>query len=316
MQERLENRLAPTMKELADDYLERYAVPTKRATSLRNDRQMLNGIILPRIGILRLKAVGKRDIEDLHQSLKSTPYRANRVLALLSTMFNYAHTQKWLVENPAKGIQKFPEQKREFWLTVDQVQKFKEALDLYKDQNAANALRLLLFTGSREGEVLRADWEQFDLERGVWTKPSHNTKQKKVEHVPLSADVLALLTSMKPKETGPLFPGVDGGARTTLRRPWVQACKAVGLVTTTEVKGKRKPRTKYHPTVRIHDLRHSFASHLVSSGVSLQIVGKLMGHTQAATTMRYAHLQDEALRAATNRLSDLYRESAIKNTEA
>ena len=316
MQERLENRLAPTMQELADEYLERYAVPSKRATSLRNDRQMIKGIISPRIGNLRLKAIGKRDIEDLHQSLKGTPYRANRVLALLSTMFNYAHNQKWLLENPAKGIEKFPEQKREFWLTVDQVQKFKEALDSYKDQNAANALRLLLFTGSREGEVLKADWEQFDIDRGVWTKPSHNTKQKKVEHVPLSADVLSLLKSMNPIASGPLFPGIGGEARTTLRRPWLQACKAVGLVRTTEFKGKRKTRKKYHPTVRIHDLRHSFASHLVSSGVSLQIVGKLLGHTQAATTMRYAHLQDGALRAATNRLSDLYKESVVKNAEA
>jgi integrase len=95
----------------------------------------------------------------------------------------------------------------------------------------------------------------------------------------------------------------------------VKACKAVGLVTTKEVEGKRGPLTKYRPTVRIHDLRHSFASHLVSSGVSLQIVGKLLGHAQAATTMRYAHLQDEALRVATNRLSDIYSESKSPNAE-
>ena len=316
MEERVQSRVEPTVQDLSAEYLEQYAVPNKRPSSLRNDRQMIEGIVVPRIGKLRLKAVGKRDLELLHQSLKATPYRANRVLALLSTMFNYALAHKWLVENPARGIEKFPEEKREFWLTVDQIQKLREALDSYSDQNAANALRLLLFTGSREGEVLKADWEQFDLVRGVWTKPSHNTKQKKVEHVPLSADILGLLKSMKPQSSGPLFPGVEGNARTTLRRPWVQACKAVGLVTTKEVKGKRGPLTKYRPAVRIHDLRHSFASHLVSNGVSLQIVGKLLGHTQAVTTMRYAHLQDEALRVATNRLSQIYTESKDIGQEA
>jgi len=315
MEARAQARTEPTVEELTAEYLERCVVPHKRPTSARNDRQMISGIIVPRIGKLRLKAVGKRDIELLHQSLKATRYRANRVLALLSTMFNYALARKWLGENPARGIEKFPEEKREFWLTVDQIQKFREALDSYSDQKAANALRLLLFTGSRAGEVLKAAWEQFDLERGVWTKPSHNTKQKKVEHVPLSADILELLNTMKPQASGPLFPGVKGGARTTLRRPWVQACKAVGLVTTKEVEGKRGPITKYRPTVRIHDLRHSFASHLVSNGVSLQIVGKLLGHTQAGTTMRYAHLQDQALRIATNRLSQIYTETKDKSTE-
>jgi integrase len=88
--------------------------------------------------------------------------------------------------------------------------------------------------------------------------------------------------------------------RVSLRRPWLQACKAGGLVTVETIPGKRGLRKKYRPTVRIHDLRHSYASHLVSQGQSLHVVGKLLGHTQAATTMRYAHLQDQALRDATN----------------
>jgi integrase len=294
---------------------------------------MIKGIILPRIGKLRLKAVGKGDIELLHHSLKATPYRANRVLALLSGMFNYALAHKWLGENPAKGIEKFPEEKRESCLTFDQIQKFRKALDSYSDQNSANALRLLLFTGSREGEVLKADWEQFDFVRGVWTKPSHNTKQKKVEHVPLSVDILELLKSMKPQVSGPLFPGTKrkgkggkptgGDKRVSLKRPWLQALKMAGLVTVEMVKGKRvskdgttKMLKRYKPTVRIHDLRHSYASHLVSNGVSLQIVGKLLGHTQAVTTMRYAHLQDDALRIATNRLSVLYTEAKDQSAGA
>jgi site-specific recombinase XerD len=89
----------------------------------------------------------------------------------------------------------------------------------------------------------------------------------------------------------------------------VQACKKAGLVEKIAVKGKRHTITKFRPTIRIHDLRHNFASHLASNGVTLQIVGKLLGHTMAQTTMRYAHLQDEALRAATNRFGDIYSEA-------
>ena len=317
MEERRQSRNEPTVGDLATEYLERHATPTKRPSSLRMDRQMIDHTIRPGIGKLRLKAIGRRDIEGLHLSLKTTPYAANRLLSLLSKMFNLGIQWKWTTDNPARGVPRFQESRREKWLTTEEIQRFREALDSYADQNAANALRLLLLTGSREGEVLKAEWEQFDFMRGVWTKPSHNTKQKREEHIPLSGPTLKLLKGMMPKNaTGPLFPGAKrkgkggrltgGDKRVSLRRPWVQACKAAGLVTTEIVKGKRGPITIYRPTVRIHDLRHSFASHLVSNGVSLQIVGKLLGHTQAATTMRYAHLQDEALRAATNRLGKIY----------
>lgn len=309
MEERHQSRQEPTLDDLATEYMDRYAVPNKRPTSLRNDREMIANVIRPQIGKLRLKAVGRQDTEALHLSRKATPYAANRLLSLLSKMFNLGIQWKWTTENPARSVPRFPEGKRERWLTSKEIQKFREALDSYADQNAANALRLLILTGSREGEVLKAEWEQFDFERGVWTKPSHNTKQKKIEHIPMSAAALKLLESMMPKKlTGPLFPGAKGGTRVSLRRPWIQACKAAGLVTTEEIEGKHRMLTKYRPTVRIHDLRHSYASHLVSNGVSLHIVGKLLGHTQAVTTMRYAHLQDATLRAATNQFGDIYTE--------
>jgi integrase len=197
------------------------------------------------------------------------------------------------------------------------MQKLRESIEGYHDVSARDALLLLMLTGSREGEVLKAEWEEFDLERGVWTKPSHHTKQKKDEHVPLSGPALKLLESMQaPGATGPLFPGLKGEARTTLRRPWVQACKAAGLVREIAVEGKRRGKdggpvklTRYRPTLRVHDLRHNFASHLASNGVSLQVVGKLLGHTQASTTMRYAHLQDEALRSATNKFGRIFEQA-------
>jgi len=315
-------RSEPTFDDLAKDYRENKDFLRLREHSRKDYGRLIDKIICPNIGALRLGAISKRNVDQLHSSLKETPYQGNRVLAVLSAIFNFGLNdekwKKWIVENPARGVKKFAEEKRENWLSVDQIQKFREALDAYRDQSAANCLRLLLLTGSRAGETLRAEWKEFDLTRGVWTKPSHHTKQKKTEHVPLSAPAIDLLQSIKPKNAiGPLFPGkVREGKKTThrvsLKRPWMQACKAAGLVTVEMVKGKRVRKDgtvrmlkRYKPTVRLHDLRHSYASHLVSNGVGLQIVGKLLGHVQASTTMRYAHLQDEALRTATNQLAKI-----------
>jgi integrase len=266
------------VNELATEYLERHAATHKRPSSVRNDRQMINNIIRPALGSLRLTAVGRRDIESLHASFKSVPYRANRALSLLSKMFSLAREWGWVTENPARGVLRFHEDRRERWLSAEELHRFIEALGRYPDQNAADVLRLLLLTGAREGEVLKSEWPQFDLGPGTWVKPSHHTKQKKTEYVPLSAEALELLRRMKPKPaTGPLFPGANGKARVTLRRPWVQVCRAAGLCDLLTLLGKRRTITRYHPILRIHDLRHSFASHLVSAGLSLHIVGKLLG---------------------------------------
>jgi integrase len=309
----------PLVSDLARDYLERYAQVHKRASSLRNDRQMLETIILPRLGNIRVQAAGRRDIEALHHSLKATPYRANRVLALLSKMFSLAAEWQWRTDNPAKGAPRYHEDKRQSWLNADQLEQFERALAAYPEPDAADALRLLILTGSREGEVLGAAWDQFDLDRGVWTKPSHHTKQKRIEHVPLSEGALIVLKRMEARKNGSpyLFPGRYGDkARVTLRRPWMQVCKAAGLATEVRIAGKRGELIRYKPTVRIHDLRHTFASHLVSKGESLHIVGKLLGHTQPQTTARYAHLSDEALRDATNRFGDILQTSKRRATRA
>ncbi|MGP8252722.1 MAG: tyrosine-type recombinase/integrase [Terracidiphilus sp.] len=336
--ERHEWKSEPKFMELAAAYL-KDAKTRKRDSSLYDDRRML-GVnedgtpkddedeaqrkkrILAVLGEQRLAEIKQSDIARFHESLRETPYQANRVLALLSSIFNYGIAHKWIESNPAKGIKKFDEAKRERWLTVEELQKFREALDKYKDQSAADVLRLLLLTGSRASEALKACWEEFDLQRGVWTKPSHHTKQKKVEHVPLSAPALKLLESMAPENpAGPLFPGRarkgrSRAARVSLKRPWIAACRAAGLVEEYLIDGKRTGKDgepvklrRYRPTVRVHDLRHNFASHLASNGVSLQVVGKLLGHTQAATTMRYAHLQDAPLRDAANQFGRIFEQT-------
>ena len=154
--------------------MESEAEGKKRPHTVRDDKRKVEKIIRPKLGSHRLKAVGKRDIEALHGSLKATPYQANRVLALLSAMFNFAIEAKWRADNPCKGVKKFAEEKRESWLSVGQIQRFREALDSYgngiaksesgekrnaEKRSAANCLRLLLLTGSRAGEALRAGVE-------------------------------------------------------------------------------------------------------------------------------------------------------------
>jgi integrase len=302
-------REEPKLAALANDYLEQHANVRKRDKSIYEDKRMLNKIILPKLGTLRVSAVSKRHIRSLHNSLRKTPYQANRVLALLSKMFTLAMEDGLRPDNPAKGVERFQEDKRETWLTVDQLHALSDALDAYAEQDAADALRLLIVTGARPDEVIGATWPMFDLQRRIWTKPSHHTKERKIEHAPLNGGALLILRRMAEHKTGiHLFPGRESvdpkkqrTARTTLRNAWKQVCKAAGLATEYSVKGKRgKPLPRWKPTVRVYDLRHTFASHLVSRNWSLPLVGKLLGQVRPETTARYAHIADGAQREVAN----------------
>ncbi len=296
------------VRDLAAEYLDEWARPRKRPSTLRNDEAMLNTIILPKLGRHRVTAVTQPDIIRLHNSLKDRPYRANRLLSLLAHMFTMAVKWKWRTDNPCRGVQRFHEDKREAWMSVEQIERLERALDGYADQDAADAIRLLLFTGSRKAEVLNATWPEFDLERGQWTKPSHHTKQKQIEHVPLNELALAVLKRRAKRKNGPfVFPGRDAQhPRASLTRPWLQVLKAAQLVERYEIPGKRRHKVvRYRPLFRLHDLRHTFCSHLVSGGQSLQIVGKLVGHTREATTQRYAHLASAALQQATDQFAGI-----------
>ena len=269
------SKLKPTFEELAREYLEVYAKPNKKPKSYREDEKMLEGIILKKWKGKKVEEISSYDVQHLHHELRETLYMANRVRALLSKMFNVAIQWSWVSVNPVEGVSKYQEQKRDRWLNDQELQNLYDVLDLYHNQSVANAIRLLVLTGSRRSEVLGAKWDQFDLEKGVWTKPSHMTKQKKTEHLPLSTQVVSLLKNIKEEATTPyLFPGKVGGKPLQdIKKAWKTISTQAGL-------------TNVH------------ASHLVSSGLSLSIVGKLLGHTQASTTQRYAHLADEPLRQA------------------
>ena len=306
---RLEQAARRTMSELAAEYLTRHADERKRERSARNDRMMLDNHILPALGRMQVQDVTRRDLETLHAKMKTTKYAANRMLSLASKMFTLAMQWGWCEKNPAHGIERFHEERRETWLDLGQLRRLDTALREYSDQQAAAAIRLLILTGARSGELLKAEWSEFDLERGVWTRPSHHTKQKTVSHVPLNRAALGVLLALRDGSRSRfIFPGADGkAARVTLRRPWMQVLRAAGMVTVEIRPGKRRHRVAHHrPTVRMHDLRHTFASHLVSSGHSLPAVGALLGHTLPSTTARYAHLDDKALRNTANHFGDRY----------
>ncbi|MCI4660325.1 MAG: site-specific integrase [Neomegalonema sp.] len=301
--ERHKARRAPTMAQLAEDYLERHARPNKRPKSVRDDEAMLRNHILPALACSKVEHVSRRDIEKLHLKLKEKPYLANRVLSLLSKMFNLAKSWHWQSDNPATGIPKYPEAKRQRWLSNDELSRIVEILEQHPNRRAADAVLLQLLTGARIGEVLSARVQDIDLTLGVWTKASHQTKQKRTEHLPLSAQAVALLADIMTRlDAGEayLFPGDrPGRPLTSIKLFWCSVLRQAGI-------------TDY----RIHDNRHTYASHLVSSGLSLEIVGRLLGHTQAATTQRYAHLADDPLRAATERFATKMGELKGKNPTA
>lgn len=275
------------LHDLARDYCERHG-KQKRLKSLEEDQKLLNNIILPSLGSLKVPHVTRRDIESLILRLEKTPYQANRTLALLSKMFALAIAWEWRETNPVTGVKKYQEEKRDRWLNDEELNSMWAVLDTHGSHLTSYLFKFLLLTGARKGEATKATWDQFDLTKGVWTKPSHMTKQKKKEHLPLSEKALAILQTLKGMNTenSPyLFPGrVPGQPIKEVKTFWKRVLKESGLT-----------------GVRIHDLRHTHASHLVSSGLSLSIVGKLLGHTQASTTMRYAHLADEPLREAAER---------------
>ena len=305
-------RSTPTVADLCHDYLERHARRHKRPGSIRDDEAMIETIIKPKLGRCRVSDLASRDVETIHHAMRNTPYRANRCLALISKMLSLAIKWGWRTDNPAKGISRYQEQRRERWLDTEEISKLADALDQLEDRPAANALRLLLLTGARKGEVLKMRWADVDFSSGRWNKPSAHTKQKRNEHVPLSPPALELLQRLKARPDASMsayvFPGNTPDTHLAdIKKTWRRVCITAGLVEQRprlSASGKPvmdnqgQPVIEQIPTARIHDLRHTFASHLVSSGRSLALVGRLLGHTQPATTARYAHLADDPLRDA------------------
>jgi integrase len=285
--EREDSRAAPSMADLCARFEQDY-VPRKRPTTQRVYKQQIAADILPEFGEAKVAAVSHGDVDAWHHRLsKRAPTHANRALAVLSKMFSLAVRWGMRADNPCKGVERNQEHKRNRYLSGAELARLSEALSDLPDQGAANAVRLLLLTGARRGELLAAKWGDFDLKRAVWTKPGATTKQRTEHRVPLSAAACQLLAEMQKHadDGGHLFPTRGGGHRPHINEAWIRVRKAVKL-----------------PGVRLHDLRHSFASIGASSGLSLPVIGALLGHTTPVTTHRYSHLYDDVQRAATERI--------------
>jgi len=228
------------------------------------------------------------------QPSKPTPVRANRVGEILRKMFNLAVSWGWCEDNPAAGFRRRTENPRERFLSKDEISRLAKALDAAEDRRGADIIRLCMLTGARLGEVRQARFEHFNLEHLSWSKPAGTTKQRRIHRVPISEETAAIVRQRQligPHGSPWLFPGdVPGQPVKELRRFWSTIQKQVDL-----------------PEVRIHDLRHTFASLLVSGGASLEMIGKLLGHSQMQTTQRYAHLMDSPLRAGVDAVASAFR---------
>jgi integrase len=278
---------APTVAKLAQRYLEEHARAKKKPSSVNSDEKNLDNHVLPELRQRPAAEVTRADIMKLRHKMRETPGAANRVLALLSKMFNLAEKWGWRPDgsNPCRHVERYPERKMERFLSAEEMRRLGDALaEAVRTQSispaAVAAIRLLVFTGCRVSEILMLEWQHVDEGQKCLRLADSKTGAKVVH---LNAPALEVLSDVK-KRAGSSYviAGRGEGPLQNLRRPWLDVRKAAGL-----------------KDVRLHDLRHSFASVAVARGLSLPVIGALLGHTQAATTQRYAHLAADPLKQAT-----------------
>lgn len=296
-------REAPTVADLIKRF-ETDHLPKRRPGTVKGYRQMLDRHIRPALKHLKVSEVTFTDIEKLHSKVTKDggPYVANRIIAVLSKMFALSIVWRMRDSNPVRGIERNAEDKRRRYLIGDELARLTAALAEYPDRQVANIVRMLLLTGARSSEVFGMRWDDVD-EKGVWTKPASTTKQKAVHSVPLSAPAQQLLAEIKEKgeQKGEyVFPGEHGnGHVVTIRKSWAAICRSAGIT-----------------GLRVHDLRHSFASQLASAGASLPLIGALLGYSNPTTTARYTHFFDDPQRAAVERVGAIIEAAAGEGTGA
>jgi integrase len=284
-------RDAPTMSELIDRFETEY-LPRKRPNTIHTYKGMINKHLRPFFGKFTKAAdIEFADVDKLHREVTAggSQYAANRCIALLSRIFSMAI--KWKMRpdnsNPAKGVERNPESKRKRYLSGDELKRLMTALAETPDRQFTAIIGLLLLTGARRGEVFAMRWADVTLakSKGVWSKPGSTTKQRSDHIVPLSEPACLLLNKIK-RNGEFVFPS-DGatGHIVEIKKGWA------ALLERAKIK-----------SFRLHDLRHSFASQLVSSGASLELIGAMLGHSSPTTTARYAHLFDEVQREAAERV--------------
>jgi integrase len=280
---RAAQKRAPTFAEVADRFLREHVATKTKPRTAAEYRRLIETTILPALGGRRVRDISRADISRLHHELRDTPYAANRTLAVLSKLL--ALSEKWGERpdgsNPCRHVEKYGERKRERMLSADEFGRLGDALAASdRSPFVVAAIKLLIFTGARLSEVLGLRWEWVDFERGEARLPDSKTGAKTL-HLPPPA--LAILADLPRVEGNAhvIVGNVAGAALVNLEKPWRAIRKAARL-----------------DDVRLHDLRHAFAAVAASSGMGLPIIGKMLGHTQAATTQRYAHVASDPVKAA------------------
>lgn len=305
-------RKAPIMADLCARYLSDYAAQHKKPSSALTDSRNIQNHVLPTLGQKRVVDITPEDIDVFKLAVRTGktvkqaksaqrggatvtggPGVANRCLALLSKMFNLAEIWKYrpLNSNPCRHIARYPERSQDRYLSPAEFERLASALSQTQHENSENpfvlaAIQLLIFTGARLGEILSLRWDWVSIEQAQIVLPDSKTGKKTIYLSAPAREVLAKL----PRIAG--NPHVIAGTRTgaalvNLRKPW----------------GRIRKRAELED-LRLHDLRHSFASIGVTYGLSLPMIGKLLGHSQAATTERYAHLAADPVRAANEAIGE------------
>jgi integrase len=286
------DREAITVTELAERFdREHIALRVKESTA-KGYRRMVKRVILPALGRHRVTEVTRADIAKLHHDLRHVPYDANRCLEIISKMFNLA--EMWGLRpdgtNPRKHIKKYPEEKRERFLSAAELRRVGEVLREMEEEgvelsSGIAAVRLLILTGCRLGEIVRLKWDYVDFEGRALRLPDSKTGAKTVH---LGQPAFDALTAIARANDNPwVITGTLPEAPLYDLQPFWQRVRArAGL-----------------KDARIHDLRHTFASTAVAGGQGLPMIGKLLGHTQVQTTARYAHLAVDPVRSAADLVS-------------
>lgn len=286
-------RARRTIREISADFLADHG-PRLKPRTLAEYERLFEKFINPKFGRKTLFEVARGDVASFHTSMRQTPSQANFALTAFSALYSWAEELKLTPpnSNPCRGITRFKHKTIERYLSAEEMAKVCSVLDQMEASGAVNrfalaAIRLLILTGARRSEILTLRWQDVDLPRRRICLPDSKTGQKTIH---LNDGAVAVLQALPRLQGNPyVIPGhVTGSHLTNLYTTWALVRATAGL-----------------PDVRIHDLRHSFASLAVGAGASLPMIGKLLGHASPRTTARYAHLTDATLHELNQRVGDL-----------
>jgi integrase len=321
-------RAALSFEKVADAFLSDHVDAKRKASTKGHYQDIINRLLVPKIGKLKAKDVSRSDIARIHLANRKTPFQANRILAIIGSMYGFAGKHGLVPEdlNPARGIERYKEQGRERYLSTDELERLgaaireaetngipwminangktkhvpKENRSTVIGEHAAAALRLLIFTGARLREILHLKWDYVDFERGLLLLPDSKTGQKTIVLNAPALEVLANLSRLGVYVIAGESAGTeDEKPRTDLKRPWAMVTRHAGL-----------------EGLRLHDLRHNFAAFGAGGGMGLPIIGKLLGHSQPQTTARYAHLDADPLKRAANAIGSTLAAAMGEKTES